>query len=287
VPGTAFTSVSPTKAAYHRQPHGPADGRAVRGGAARRVTATHTASTSRLAGASTPTACAAGPRRTTPRWRPGSPPTPVRSELGQAHEFRSLRRSGGIRRLVRVGRDGPEDLRHGVASGEVSVKEADRRLAAARTSPPPGGPLILRARPPDSGPDDPKPPGLAATSRASPSVATFELVAIGGSAKPSVEKFTTLRSLGARVAYLAFDGDPPGKTATSTACRGAWEAGLDVAVCRCRTGQGPRRGSGAPRAGGESTTALRLGPCVSFRQGCAGPGRSGQEGMSDPAGGRG
>jgi hypothetical protein len=46
-----------------------------------------------------------------------------------------------VRRLVRVGREGPEDLRRAVASGEVSVKEADRRLGAARTGTPPSGPL--------------------------------------------------------------------------------------------------------------------------------------------------
>jgi hypothetical protein len=63
-----------------------------------------------------------------------------------------------VRRLVRVGRDGPEDLRRAVASGEVSVKEADRRLAAARTNLPPGGPLILRARlPKAAGRNDPGP----------------------------------------------------------------------------------------------------------------------------------
>jgi DNA primase len=58
----------------------------------------------------------------------------------------------------------------------------------------------------------------------------FELVAIGGTAKPSVEKFTTLQSLGARIVYLALDGDPPGEAAMATACRCAWEAGLDVAI---------------------------------------------------------
>jgi ParB-like chromosome segregation protein Spo0J len=65
-----------------------------------------------------------------------------------------------VRRLVRVGREGPEDLRRAVASGEVSVKEADRRLAAARTGTPPSGPLILRARPPEAaGLGDPEPLG--------------------------------------------------------------------------------------------------------------------------------
>ncbi len=64
-----------------------------------------------------------------------------------------------VRRLVRVGREGPEDLRRAVASGEVSVKEADRRLAAARTGTPPGGPLILRARPSATGRNAPGPPG--------------------------------------------------------------------------------------------------------------------------------
>jgi ParB-like chromosome segregation protein Spo0J len=65
-----------------------------------------------------------------------------------------------VRRLVRVGRDGPEDLRRAVASGDVSVKEADRRLAVARAGPPPGGPLILRARAPEAaGRDNPEPPG--------------------------------------------------------------------------------------------------------------------------------
>jgi hypothetical protein len=58
----------------------------------------------------------------------------------------------------------------------------------------------------------------------------LELVAIGGTAKPSVEKFATIRSLGALVVYLALDGDPPGEAGTATACRCAWEAGLDVAI---------------------------------------------------------
>ena len=52
-----------------------------------------------------------------------------------------------IRRLVRVGREGSEDLRRAVASGELSVKQADRRLAVARTDRRPGGPLILLALP--------------------------------------------------------------------------------------------------------------------------------------------
>jgi hypothetical protein len=65
---------------------------------------------------------------------------------------RALAASAGVsdrtaRRLVRVGRDGAEELRRAVASGDVSVKEADRRLAAARADRPPSGPLILRALP--------------------------------------------------------------------------------------------------------------------------------------------
>jgi ParB-like chromosome segregation protein Spo0J len=52
-----------------------------------------------------------------------------------------------VRRLVRIGREGPEDLRRAVASGDVSVKEADRRLSAAGMGPSPSGPLILRALP--------------------------------------------------------------------------------------------------------------------------------------------
>jgi hypothetical protein len=52
-----------------------------------------------------------------------------------------------IRRLVRVGRDGSDDLRRAVASGDLSVKQADRQLGAARTRRLPGGPLILRALP--------------------------------------------------------------------------------------------------------------------------------------------
>jgi hypothetical protein len=77
---------------------------------------------------------------------------------------RALAASAGVsdrtaRRLVRVGRDGPEELRRAVASGDVSVKEADRRLAAARADRPPSGPLILRALPkvPDHG-GEPRPP---------------------------------------------------------------------------------------------------------------------------------
>jgi DNA primase len=59
---------------------------------------------------------------------------------------------------------------------------------------------------------------------------TFELVALGGSAKPTVEKFRTLRELGADVAYLALDADPAGEAATAVASCYAWEAGVDVAI---------------------------------------------------------
>ena len=59
---------------------------------------------------------------------------------------------------------------------------------------------------------------------------TFELVALGGSAKPTVEKFRTLRALGAGVAYLALDADPAGEAATAVASCCAWEAGVDVAI---------------------------------------------------------
>ncbi len=59
---------------------------------------------------------------------------------------------------------------------------------------------------------------------------SIELVAIGGSAKPTVEKLRTLRTLGARVVYLALDADAAGAASTAAACRCAWEAGLDVAV---------------------------------------------------------
>jgi DNA primase len=59
---------------------------------------------------------------------------------------------------------------------------------------------------------------------------SIELVTIGGSAKPTIEKFHTLRILGARVVYLALDADAAGETSTEAACRCAWEAGLDVAV---------------------------------------------------------
>jgi DNA primase len=59
---------------------------------------------------------------------------------------------------------------------------------------------------------------------------TFELVALGGSAKPTVEKLRTLGKLGARLVYLALDADAAGEAATAAACRCAWEAGLDVGV---------------------------------------------------------
>jgi DNA primase len=58
----------------------------------------------------------------------------------------------------------------------------------------------------------------------------FELVALGGAAKPTVEKFRTLRSLGACAAYLALDADPAGEAAAAVACHCAWEAGLDVGI---------------------------------------------------------
>jgi hypothetical protein len=59
---------------------------------------------------------------------------------------------------------------------------------------------------------------------------SLELVALGGTAKPTVEKFRTLRALGARVVYLALDADRAGEAATAVACRCAWEAGLDVGI---------------------------------------------------------
>jgi DNA primase len=59
---------------------------------------------------------------------------------------------------------------------------------------------------------------------------TFELVALGGSAKPTVEKFRTLRALGARVVYLALDADAAGGAATAAACQCVWEAGLDAGI---------------------------------------------------------
>jgi DNA primase len=58
----------------------------------------------------------------------------------------------------------------------------------------------------------------------------FELVALGGAAKPTVEKFRTLRSLGACAVYLALDADPAGEAAAAAACRCAWEAGIDVGI---------------------------------------------------------
>jgi len=58
----------------------------------------------------------------------------------------------------------------------------------------------------------------------------FELVALGGAAKPTVEKFGTLGSLGACAVYLALDADPAGESATALACRCAWEAGLDAGI---------------------------------------------------------
>ena len=59
---------------------------------------------------------------------------------------------------------------------------------------------------------------------------SIELVALGGSAKPTVEKLRTLRTLGAQVVYLALDADAAGEASTAAACRCTWEAGLDVAV---------------------------------------------------------
>ena len=58
----------------------------------------------------------------------------------------------------------------------------------------------------------------------------FELVALGGAAKPTVEKFRTLRSLGACAIYLALDADPAGEAAAAAACHCAWGAGLDVGI---------------------------------------------------------
>jgi DNA primase len=58
----------------------------------------------------------------------------------------------------------------------------------------------------------------------------FELVALGGAAKPTVEKFRTLRALGACAVYLALDADPAGEAAAAAACHCAWEAALDVGI---------------------------------------------------------
>jgi hypothetical protein len=91
-----------------------------------------------------------------------------------------------VRRLMRVGREGPEDLRRAVASGEVSVKEADRRLAAARTGPPPSGPLILRARPSETGRNDPEPPGKdRRTSRTAANGASRPLAIVAPASLPA------------------------------------------------------------------------------------------------------
>ena len=101
---------------------------------------------------------------------------------------------------------------------------------------------------------------------------SIELVAIGGSAKPTVEKFRTLSTLGARVVYLALDADAAGEASTAAACRCAWEAGLDVAVLADAAGlQGPRRGPRAPRSDARGATApLRPGPRGAGRR-VAGP----------------
>jgi DNA primase len=58
----------------------------------------------------------------------------------------------------------------------------------------------------------------------------FELVALGGAAKPTVEKFCTLRALDACAVYLALDADHAGEVAAAAACHCAWEAGLDVGI---------------------------------------------------------
>lgn len=59
---------------------------------------------------------------------------------------------------------------------------------------------------------------------------TIELVALGGSSKPTVEKFRTLHAVGARLVYFAFDADRAGQLATAAACPLAWQAGLEVFV---------------------------------------------------------
>lgn len=59
---------------------------------------------------------------------------------------------------------------------------------------------------------------------------TAELVALGGTAKPTREKFRTLARLGAEIVYLAFDADPAGQRATAQALSLAWAEGLDALV---------------------------------------------------------
>ncbi len=60
--------------------------------------------------------------------------------------------------------------------------------------------------------------------------ATAELVALGGTAKPTREKFRTLQALGAEVVYLAFDADSAGEGGTAQALPLAWAEGLDALV---------------------------------------------------------
>ena len=93
---------------------------------------------------------------------------PARPGAGPGASGTHAARTRGVDRRERPDRPAPgagrprgpggSPARGGV--GRRSVKEADRRLAAARTDRPPGGPLILRALPAAaSGRDDPKPPG--------------------------------------------------------------------------------------------------------------------------------
>lgn len=60
--------------------------------------------------------------------------------------------------------------------------------------------------------------------------ATAELVALGGAAKPTREKFRVFHELGATVVYFAFDADPAGQRAIAQALPLAWSEGLEALV---------------------------------------------------------
>jgi hypothetical protein len=145
-----------------------------------------------------------------------------------------------VRRLVRVGREGPEDLQKAVASGDVSLKEADRRLSAASMGPSPGGPLILRALP--AATRDRADPRASANGK----VPRSSGVTAHGLGRPSAGATATLEPLGnsSGPASLTTPASPPLPAAVQGFLAVCHE--LDAATDRFRaetaTWTGERRG---------------------------------------------
>jgi hypothetical protein len=169
---------------------------------------------------------------------------------------RALAASAGVsdrtaRRLVRLGRDGPEELRRAVASGDVSVKEADRRLAAARADRPPGGPLILRARP--TGTDHGGEPGsLGHGGRPTASAVTTGASRDRRSSRRRLGQPRACRARGRRRCRRPHPSRVPFRR--SWPCAMSWTRPPSGSAWRRRTGPASGEPSGASRSGRRPST---------------------------------